>query len=83
VVAIYWTGPQAESRRRPDGSSEWVRISEGEWSIGFDARARFELEGRSIQTIGNVEFVVDNSNPTTPSIEGRILDFIDGKFQVS
>jgi len=26
VVAIYWTGPQADSRRRPDGSTEWARV---------------------------------------------------------
>lgn len=80
VVAIYWIGPQADSRRRPDGSTEWVRVSEGEWRVGFDSRERFK--DWPVEVIDDVEFIV-NGLPKFKSIEGRTLDYADGKFHVN
>ena len=80
AVAVYWTGPQAESRRLPDGSTEWKRLSDGEWTIAFDHRAKFEEA--HFEVIGGVEFAV-RERPTHLSIEGRTLDYADGEFRVT
>jgi hypothetical protein len=80
VVAVYWTGPQAESRRLADGRTEWNRVSEGEWNIGFDRRAKFS--GAQFEVIDGVEFVV-NEYPRHVSIDGRTLDYVNGEFRVS
>src|SRR5262245_19113652 len=80
AVAVYWTGPQAESRRLSDGSTEWQRLSEGKWNVAFDSRAKFE--GVHFEVIDGVEFAV-RERPTHLSIDGRTLDFVNGEFRVT
>ena len=80
VVAIYWTGPQADNRRRPDGSTEWVRVSEGECRVALVSRA--EVVGRPLDVIDDLEFILKEF-PKHGSIEGRTLDYVDGKFHVN
>jgi hypothetical protein len=80
VFVIYRTGPQADSRRRPDGSADWTRVSEGEWRVALDSRARFE--GTRLEVMDDLEFIVKEF-PWQASIEGRTLDCADGKFHVS
>jgi hypothetical protein len=80
VVALYWTGPQADSRRLADGSTEWRRVSEGEWGIGFDRRAKYS--GAPLEVIDGVEFFI-NDYPQHVRIDGRTLDYVNGIFRVS
>ena len=80
VVTLDWQGPTADSRRRSDGSTEWVRISEGEWCVGFVSCVK--AEGLPLEVIEGLEFIV-SEYPSHMSIEGRTLDYVDGAFRVS
>jgi hypothetical protein len=80
VVTLDWQGPTADSRRRPDGSTEWVRASEGEWCVGFVSRAK--VEGMPLEVVEGVEFIVSDL-PKHVSIESRTLDYVGGAFRVS
>jgi hypothetical protein len=79
VVIIYWEGPQTDSRRRPDGGTEWVRVSEGEWCVGFVSRAK--VQGEHLEVIAGLEFLV-SEKPSKDNIDGRTLDYAKGKFLV-
>lgn len=80
IITLAWQGPTADSRRRADGSTEWVRVSEGEWCVGFVSRAK--VEGIPLEVIEGLEFIVSDF-PTHVSIEGRTLDCVGGAFRVS
>jgi len=83
VVVLYWTGPQADNRRHPDGSTEWVRVSEGEWNVALDSRARYEGTPLPLEVIDDLEFIVKAFPQQNPgSIVGRTLDYVNGAFHV-
>lgn len=84
VVVLYWTGPQADNRRRPDGSTEWVHVSEGEWHVTLDPRARYDGTPLPLEVIDDLEFIVKEFPQQNPrSIAGRTLDYVNGDFHVS
>jgi hypothetical protein len=79
VVIIYWEGPQTDSRRLPDGGTEWVRVSEGEWCVGFVSRTK--VQGENLEVIAGLEFLV-SEYPSKDNIDGRTVDYANGKFLV-
>ena len=80
VITLDWQGPSADSRRLPDGSTEWVRLSDGEWCVGFVSHAK--VEGMPLEVIDDLPFIVSDY-PRHVSIEGRTLDYVNGAFRVS
>lgn len=79
VVAVYWEAPKVDSRRGPNGETQWIREADGMWKVVLVTDE--ELEGQTPEMIDDLRFLlIERINK--PKLTGCTLDHAKGGFVV-